>query len=342
MKKTIRNIIIGGILLLIIITGISYYYFLKWPNITVPDDGILLILPEDSFDSVMKKMENKGYIQNSFTLRTVAELKKYPSRVKTGRYRLQNGMNNNDLINLLRSGNQDVIQFTFNNIRTLEDFAGTLSRQLYIDSTAFLTLARDPEYVKKWGFTAENFIGMFIPNTYQIYWNTLIEDFIQRMNKEYRRFWTEERQQKAKKAGLSPMDVIILASIVEEETNEPEEYPLIAGVYINRLNKNWKLEACPTLKFAWGDFSLKRILEKHMEINSPYNTYKNIGLPPGPVRMPSIQVIDAVLGYQRHDYFFFCAKSDFSGRHHFSHTLREHNRHAAEYHRVLDKKRIYE
>ena len=137
------------------------------------------------------------------------------------------------------------------------------------------------------------------------------------------------------------MDILILASIVEEETNIADEYPVIAGVYINRLNKGWKLEACPTLKFAWGDFSIRRVLDKHMEIDSPYNTYKNTGLPPGPVRMPSIRVIDAVLNYQHHDYMFFCAKSDFSGSHYFSRTLREHNRHANEYHRALNIKRIY-
>lgn len=174
-----------------------------------------------------------------------------------------------------------------------------------------------------------------------MYWHTPVEDFIQRMYKEYRKFWTEERLVKARKADLSPMDILILASIVEEETNIADEYPVIAGVYINRLNKGWKLEACPTLKFAWGDFSIRRVLDKHMEIDSPYNTYKNTGLPPGPVRMPSIRVIDAVLNYQHHDYMFFCAKSDFSGSHYFSRTLREHNRHANEYHRALNIKRIY-
>jgi len=271
----------------------------------------------------------------------LAELKKYPSAVKTGRYRLVDKMNNNQLINMLRAGRQEPVHLTFNNIRTLEDFAAILSRQLGIDSTEFLQLARNAEYVKKLSFTPENFIGMFIPNTYQVYWHTPVEDFIQRMYKEYRKFWTEERLVKARKADLSPMDILILASIVEEETNIADEYPVIAGVYINRLNKGWKLEACPTLKFAWGDFSIRRVLDKHMEIDSPYNTYKNTGLPPGPVRMPSIRVIDAVLNYQHHDYMFFCAKSDFSGSHYFSRTLREHNRHANEYHRALNIKRIY-
>ena len=340
MKKWIQISIILSVIL-IGVTGSGYYYFIRKPNTIVKDDGIIQILPGDSFETVMKTLQSKGYVQNEYTLRKVAELKKYPSFIKSGRYRIQNGMSNNELINMLRSGRQEAVHFTFNNLRTLEDFAGLLSCQLSIDSSDFLQLARNPEYVKALGFTPQNFIGMFIPNTYQIYWNTTAADFIKRMQTEYRKFWNTERLGKAEKAGLSPMDIITLASIVEEETNQTEEYSIIAGVYINRLNKGWKLEACPTLKYALGDFSIKRILDKHMEIDSPYNTYKNTGLPPGPVRMPLIKVIDAVLNYQHHDYMFFCAKSDFSGKHYFSRTLREHNRHAAEYHRALNKMKIY-
>lgn len=339
-----KRLICIGIVILLLLAGTvagGYYYFVQRPNTIVTDDGILFIRPDDSFETVMQLMLSKGYVKNEYTLRKVAELKKYPEAIRSGRYRIKNGMNNNQLVNLLRSGRQEPIQFTFNNIRTLEDFAGLLPRQLTIDSMEFLQLVRDPEYVKTYGFTPENFIGMFIPNTYQIFWNTKAEDLIKRMNSEYQKFWNEERQEKARKAGFSPKDITIIASIVEEETNRTEEYPVIAGVYINRLNKGWKLEACPTLKFALGDFSLKRILDKHLEVDSPYNTYKNMGLPPGPVRMPSIQVLDAVLNFTQHNYMFFCAKSDFSGSHYFSRTLREHNRHAAEYHQALNKMKIY-
>lgn len=340
MKKAVWTIVIVG-LFLAGIAGAGYYYFFRKSNTRVTDDGIVFIRPGDSFEQVVRTLQQRGYIKNIFTLRKAAELKNYPDHIKPGRYRIKNGMNNNCLIGMLRSGEQEAVRFTFNNIRTLPDFAGVLSRQLGIDSAAFMQIASDREYIRKMGFTPENFIGMFIPNTYHIYWNTDPEDFMERMQKEYRKFWTEERLEKARKADLSPMDVIILASIVEEETNRTEEYPVIAGVYINRLRKNWKLEACPTLKYALGDFSLKRILDKHMETDSPYNTYKNTGLPPGPVRMPSIQVVDAVLNYKHHDYMFFCAKSDFSGTHHFSRTLREHNRHAAEYHKALNRMKIY-
>lgn len=336
-----------GIILLVIficgcaILGLGYYYYLQRPNTTVTDDGIIFIQPGDSFETVLLSLQDKGYLRNNYTFRQIACLKKYPDNIKPGRYKIGDKMNNNELVNMLRSGRQEAVHFTFNNIRRLDDFAGLLSRQLALDSAAFLKFAADPEKVGELGFTPDNFMGMFIPNTYQVYWNTSLNGFIGKMNTEYRKFWTDKRKERAEKAGLSPMDIIILASIVEEETNQTEEYPVIAGVYINRLNKGWKLEACPTLKYAIGDFSIKRVLDKHIQTDSPYNTYKNTGLPPGPVRMPSIRVIDAVLNYKPHEYMFFCAKSDFSGRHYFSRTLREHNRHAAEYHKALNKMKIY-
>lgn len=339
--KKIFLLISGVLLFLALLTAGIGYYFVLSPNTTVKDDGIVFIRPGDSFETVLVTLRSKGYVKNENTLRRVATLKGYPQTVKPGRYEIKDGWNNNHLVNVLRSGNQSPVLFTFNNIRTPKEFAGIAGRQLNIDSVRFLSLLKDADFSRQYGFTPQNFIGMFIPNTYQIFWNISAEDFVKRMNREYKKFWNENRMEKARKAGLSPMDVIIIASIVEEETNQTQEYPAIAGVYINRLKKGWKLEACPTLKFALGDFSLKRVLEKHMETESPYNTYKYAGLPPGPVRMPSIQVIDAVLGYQHHDYMFFCAKSDFSGTHRFSRTLRQHNRYAAEYHRALNRRKIY-
>ncbi|MDE6452167.1 MAG: endolytic transglycosylase MltG, partial [Odoribacter sp.] len=265
------------VFIVVLLTGMTiaatgYYYFVERPNIVVADDGIILIQPGDSFETVVRILLSQGYLQDEYTFRKVAELKKYPAGVKSGRYRIHDKMNNSQLVNLLRSGRQEPVHFTFNNIRTMPDFAGMLFRQLAIDSAEFMQLARDPEYLKKWKFTPENFIGMFIPNTYQIFWHPRTEDFMKRMNTEYLKFWTADRRTKAQKAGLSPMDVIIIASIVEEETNQRDEYPIIAGVYVNRLKKGWKLEACPTLKYALGNFTLKRILTKHMETESPYNT----------------------------------------------------------------------
>lgn len=340
MKKIIR---IGlALLLLAFFAGGTAYYFIYWPNTQVEDKGIIYIQEGDSWDTVLTILQSKGYIENVYTLRKVAGWKKYPGAIKSGRYRIQNGMSNNALINLLRSGNQEAVNFTFHNIRTFQQLASLLSRQLEMDSLAFLQAVRNPEISRQLGFTPENFAVMFIPNTYQVYWNTTPEDFIYKMAREYKKFWNTARREKAAQTGLSPEEVIILASIVEEETVKPEEYSIIAGVYMNRLKKDIPLAACPTLKYAWGDFTLQRILTKHTEIDSPYNTYKYPGLPPGPVRMPSIQVIEAVLNYQKHDYLFFCAKSDFSGEHHFSRTLRQHNEYARQYHQALNKRRIYQ
>ena len=339
MKKIIWIIVV--LLLLGGCLAGAAYYFVLYPNIKVGDDGIIYIREGDNSETVIDMLQSKGYVENIYTLRKVANIKKYSSPVKTGRYRIKDGMNNNEIINMLRSGNQVPVKFTFNNIRTMDDFADIVASQLDISSQEILNMAHDSGLIKNLGFTKDNFIGMFIPNTYELYWNISAPDFMKKMAGEYKKFWNAERIAQAQRAGLSPMDVTILASIIEEETIKPEEYPVIAGVYINRLHKDIPLAACPTLKFAWGDFTLRRILNKHMEIESPYNTYKYKGLPPGPVRMPSVNVIDAVLNYQKHDYLFFCAKSDFSGGHNFSRTLRQHNEYARQYHEELNKRNIY-
>ena len=223
----------------------------------------------------------------------------------------------------------------------LDEFAGKAHEELNTSKEELLTLLKDADVLADLGFDTTTIMAMFIPNTYQIYWNTPALDLLKRMKKEYHRFWNEDRMAKASAIGLSPEQVITLASIIEEETVKPEEYPVIAGVYINRLNRGIKLDACPTLKFVLGDFTISRILDRYLKINSPYNTYMYAGLPPGPIRMASIKVIDSVLNYQKHDYLYFCAKSDFSGYHNFSKTLRQHNIYAREYHQELNKRKIW-
>ncbi len=338
--KTVMKLLLAFVILGMLAAGGGYFFVFR-PNVRVRDNGIFMIRKGEPFDTVTRRLQEKGYLRNVYTFRKVAGVKKYPALVKSGRYKLTDRMSNNELIDLLRSGRQEPVRFTFNNIRTMEQFAGTVGRQLAVDSATLLALLADERYVSRLGFTRENLPGMFIPNTYQIYWDISPLNFVARMQAEYRKFWNDERRQKAERAGLSPMDVMILASIVEEETIRPEEYPVIAGVYINRLKRNIPLAACPTLKFALGDFTLKRVLKIHTEVESPYNTYKYKGLPPGPVRMPSVQVIDAVLDYRKHDYLYFCAKSDFSGGHHFSRTLRQHNEYARQYHQALNRRKIY-
>jgi UPF0755 protein len=210
-----------------------------------------------------------------------------------------------------------------------------------IDSIDIANLLTEKSILQEYNFTKQTLPALFIPNTYQVYWNISAKDFLNRMFKEYKRFWTEERQNKAKAIGLTPIEVSILASIVEEETNNKSEKPMVAGLYINRLKKGMPLQADPTVKFAWQDFTLRRITNKHLTIDSPYNTYKIIGLPPGPIRIPSPEGIDAVLNYSKHNYLYMCAKEDFSGTHNFASTLSEHNRNARKYWDALNKRKIY-
>ena len=209
------------------------------------------------------------------------------------------------------------------------------------DSIEILDLFSDENMILEFGFNTETFRAMFIPNTYEFYWTTSADEFAKRMKTEYDRFWDKSRKAKAEEIGLSPEEVIILASIVQSETIKKDELETVAGLYINRLKKDIRLQADPTIKYAVGDYSLKRVLTKHLEIDSPYNTYKNVGLPPGPIAFPEITTIDAVLNYEKHKYLYMCAKEDFSGYHNFAQTLSQHNRNAAKYRKALDKKRIY-
>ena len=199
---------------------------------------------------------------------------------------------------------------------------------------------RDRDYVKKFGFTTENIISMFIPNTYEVYWDITAEKFMERMNKEYTSFWTDQRKARLKAIGLTQLQAITLASIVEKESNKNDEKPDIAGVYMNRYKQGWLLQADPTLVYAMGDFTIKRVLNAYKNIDSPYNTYKYAGLPPGPICLPSISSIDAVLNYRQHNYMYFCAREDFSGYHNFAVTMNEHLVNAARYQQALDRQGI--
>ena len=267
----------------------------------------------------------------------VAKLKKLDQSVKGGHYVFRAGTSPMALVNALRAGAQKPIKLTFNNIRTIDQLSGRLAEQVEADSLTLLSHLSDVATAEKYGFTKEEFIGMFIPNTYEVWWTISPEGLTDRMAKEYEKFWNAERTAKLARTRLSKKEVINLASIVYEETKVVNEMPKIAGVYINRLRRGMPLQACPTAKYAVGDFTLTRILHKHTQVDSPYNTYKRRGLPPGPICMPSIAAIDAVLGYADHKWLYFCAKEDFSGGHYFSSTLSEHNRYAKRYNEALSK-----
>jgi len=339
---------ISGLLLLAIIAGvtvfgINFYNRIYKPNVLVADSTVkYLYIPTGStFKDVVDIIRENEIVENISSFIWLAEKKNYPNHVYPGRYALKHKMNNNEIVNLLRSGYQEPVKVIFNSIRTKEQLAGKIANQIEADSLALLRVFSNDSIIKKYGFTPETITSIFIPNTYEFWWNTTPEGFIQRMYKEYQRFWNEERLAKAKALNLTPVDVITLASIVDEETLYNNEMQKVAGVYINRLRKRMHLQADPTLKFALGDFSIKRVLTVHKQIDSPYNTYKRYGLPPGPISIPSIAAIDAVLNYEEHDYLYFCAKPDFSGYHNFAKTLSQHNINARRYQQALNKEKIW-
>jgi UPF0755 protein len=319
--------------------GYQLYQYVFQENVRI--DYVMLITTDDTYETVSKRLETDAILLNSKAFKWVAKKKKYPKNVKPGRYELKKGMTTNELVNILRSGAQKPVNITFNNVRFKEELAGKVSKYIQADSLSILNLFSDEKQIKKWGFNTETFRTMFIPNTYEMYWTTSAEDFLERMHMEYERFWNEERRMKAEAINISKAEVSILASIVQSETIKRDELPRVAGLYVNRLKRGILLQADPTVKYAIGDFAIKRVLNKHLEIESPYNTYKYVGLPPGPICFPSIQSIDAVLNYENHNYLFMCAKEDFSGYHNFAKTLRQHNNNAALYRKALDDRKIY-
>jgi UPF0755 protein len=336
-------ILILSILFLITVSCLVMGYRLLFGlNIKLEKNQVLVYIPEGAlYRQVMDSVYTHVQVKNPRILEWVAERKKYPALVKPGRYLISNDMSYVGLINHLRSGTQAPVNVTFNNIRTLNDLAGRIGGQIDADSTEIITFLSDPGNYSKDGFTREDVVSVFIPNTYQLLWNTSAEELYSRMLKEYKKFWNEERLSKAKEKNLSPAEVSILASIVDDEVAKVVEKPRIAGVYLNRLKRGIALQACPTIKFAMNDFTITRVLKVHLQFDSPYNTYIHRGFPPGPIGCPTIEGIDAVLNAEKHDYLFFAAKADFSGYHNFSKTLAEHNRYAAEYQRELNKRKIF-
>lgn len=343
-RKIIIRIIILMLSVLILAGGTAAFYIYNAvfkPNVRTADtDTFLYIHTGATFNDVKDSLYANEYIINSGTFERIANLKGYDNHVKPGRYKLKNGMSNNDIINMLRSGKQSPVKLTFNNIRTKEQFAGRISKQIEADSVSIISLLYNSPFLEKYAFSPENIISMFLPDTYEFFWNTDAETFIERMHKEYMKFWTDERTDKAASIGLTITDVSVLASIVQSETTKKDEMARVAGVYINRLNRGMFLQADPTVVFAWGDFTLKRVLHRHLEIDSPYNTYKYPGLPPGPITMPEKHTIEKVLDYEKHNYMFFCAKEDLSGYHAFAVSHNEHINNAKRYQQALNRLNI--
>jgi UPF0755 protein len=302
---------------------------------------VIIIPTGSSYDQVMDSIESKIIIKNLKIFNWVAKKKNYHLLIKPGRYVIDKDFSYNSFLSMLRSGRQSPVRVTFQNIRTLNQIAGKIGSQIEADSAQILSFLLDESNYESDGFNKENIIAVFIPNTYEIYRNTDARGLYSRMLREYRTFWNEQRLQKARAAGITPIEASILASIIDDEVAKPDEKPRIAGVYLNRLKRGIPLQACPTIKFALNDFTITRILYTYLQTDSPYNTYIHNGFPPGPIGCPSIEAIDAVLNAESHDYLFFAARADFSGYHNFSRTLSEHNHYAALYQKELNKRKIF-
>jgi UPF0755 protein len=307
----------------------------------IKKSGVIYIATGSGFQQLVDTLNRNGYIDDIKTFKWVSSLKKYDQRVQPGAYTLKSGWCNNQLINLLRAGIQTPVKVTFNNIRFREELAGRLARFLEPDSAAFLKTLNSDKTANDLGLTCESFPVIIIPNTYEIYWNTTPQEFVGRMKREFDQFWNEARKKKASELSLTQLEIVTIASIIQEETNKNDEKSRMAGVYINRLKRGWLLQADPTVKYALGNFLIKRVLTEYLSVNSPYNTYKYAGLPPGPINFPSISSIDAVLNAERHNFMYFCAKEDFSGFHNFALSLSEHSRNAARYQSALNKNKIW-
>ncbi len=305
------------------------------------EESKVIFIPSNAdFDALLEILEQEEVIADRAAFEQTAELKKF-SKVIPGKYRILRGKSNNDIVNQLRIGDQEAVQLLIKSTRLPEEMAGIIAGQLELDSASLAKNMLDPEMAKKYGFTKETFKTMFLPNTYAINWSVSTEEFIQRMAKEYKSFWNEERIALARVKGLSQSEVSTLASIVKAETAKRDEAPIVAGLYLNRLKKGIALQADPTLIYALGDFTIKRVLDEHKSIPSPYNTYLHRGLPPGPINLPETNYLDAVLNAEEHNYLYMCAKPDFSGYHNFARTYNQHLQNANKYHQALNKRRVY-
>lgn len=335
------------LLILLLIAGVGYYVY------SLANTKSLLFSEQSKSIEINKQipfselgafLESKNLIADRNSVDLIVNLKQFDKLILTeGRITLKKKWTNNQLVNQLKlmRNQKKIVSVIFGSVRNLEDLAGKIAPFIELDSTALINAFNNPDIQKKYGFNNKTFLTLFIPNTYDIYFNISAEDFIKKMAKEYKVFWNAERVAKAKELNLSQSEVTILASIVyEEQKVKFDEQSKIAGLYLNRLKNNWMLQADPTVKYALGDPTIKRLLYKHLEVESPYNTYKHTGLPPGPISLPEPRTIDAVLNFEKHNYFFMCAKPEYSGYHNFSKNLSQHNAYAKKYQRWLTKEGI--
>jgi len=337
-----------GIALMVIAGSIAGYYYhaiFQAEALKIEGDQIEFFIPSGANEiEVLNLLVSRAGLVHPEMAERVMNRKNYSGgRVVAGKYTLEKEMSLNALIDHLRSGNgEEEVDVTFTTSRTSAELSANVSRYIEADSTSLARALQDPEIARAYGFDPSTFITMFLPDTYRMEWDSDSADFLGRMAGEYKKYWNEDRKNKAGKIGLSQSEVSILASIVQaEQQTHPEERKVIAGLYLNRLRRGMRLQSDPTVVFALQDFSINRVLTEHLSVESPYNTYLNAGLTPGPILIPSKQSIDAVLNAEQHDYLYMCAKADFSGKHAFAGNLSEHNRNARAFQRALNERQIY-
>ncbi len=323
----------------ILVIALPFYFFFRSVS-TLDETHYLYIDEDDTQDSVINKIKPIALPTSMAGLQTLLRHAGYEDHIKTGRYAIKPGEGAITIFRHLRSGQQESLHLTIPEVRTMDRLAAVLGKRLMIDSATIASALYSQEVTTKLGYDTCTIAAMFIPNTYDIYWNISIDGLLERMQKEHDRFWNADRKAKAAQIQLTPNEVATLASIIDEETANNAEKPMIAGMYMNRLKENMPLQADPTIKFALKDFALKRIYNKLLKVDSPYNTYVHEGLPPGPIKIASIKGTDAVLNHVNHDFLYMCAKEDFSGTHNFAKTYPEHLKNAAKYTKALNEKGI--
>lgn len=324
--------------ILAVLAGSAYFLFFSGMSRTGKDNYVF-IDDDDNIDSVYAKLQPISTPQGFWVFKQLASVMGYAEKIRPGKFTVGSSgslQTSRHIINGLQSS----VKITIRSVRTIEDLAKDVSDKLMFTRAELLSRLNSKEVCKKYGFTLETIPAMFIPNTYDFYWNTSVDKFLDKMSEENKKFWNQERKEKAKQAGFTESEIVTLASIVDEETDNEAEMPKVAGMYINRLHINMPLQADPTVKFATKNFTARRIYRKWLTVDNPYNTYKYRGLPPGPIRIPSVAAIDAVLDYVHHDYIYMCAKEDFSGTHNFAKTYEEHQVNAAKYTKALNERGI--
>lgn len=338
-KLTTRNYAAIAAVCFAVILILGYYYFFT-AMLTDGKPHTIYIDDDDTIDSVYNKLEPMASNHAMTGFKTLARHSSYSENIRTGRYVIEADNGAFNVFRKLKNGLQTAVSLTIPCVRTVDRLAGAVAKKMMVDSLTLYNMLTDSAVCARYGYTKETILCMFIPNTYDVYWNTSANKLLDKMQKENKKFWNFERTKKAEAMGLSKEEVITLASIVDEETANDAEKPMIAGMYYNRLKADMPLQADPTIKFALKDFEIRRIYQNMLGVKSPYNTYRNTGLPPGPIRIPTVAGIDAVLNHVHHNYMYMCAKEDFSGTHNFAETYQEHLENAAKYSEALNKRGI--